>query len=317
MGEFDLIARYFARSTPGAILGPGDDGALVQPGPGLELAVTTDMLVEGTHFLPGTDPRDLGWKTLAVNLSDLAAMGARPRWGLLALSLPSADEAWLAAFAEGLHACAREFDVDLIGGDTTRGPLNLCVTAIGEVPAGQALRRNGAREGDDIWISGQPGLAALGLAQLQGRLDLPPRWQPLCIKRLQAPRPRVQLGQALRLLAHAAIDVSDGLLADLGHIARSSNLQARLILNQLPHLPAGVDRATALDALLAGGDDYELCFTAPASQRLALGCLATDLDVPLWRIGRMEAANPLGAVLLMDADGQVIPWDRQGYDHFA
>ncbi|WP_303784280.1 thiamine-phosphate kinase [Azovibrio restrictus] len=317
MGEFDLIARYFARSTPGAILGPGDDGALVQPGPGLELAVTTDMLVEGTHFLPGTDPRDLGWKTLAVNLSDLAAMGARPRWGLLALSLPSADEAWLAAFAEGLHACAREFDVDLIGGDTTRGPLNLCVTAIGEVPAGQALRRNGAREGDDIWISGQPGLAALGLAQLQGRLDLPPRWQPLCIKRLQAPRPRVQLGQALRLLAHAAIDVSDGLLADLGHIARSSNLQARLILNQLPHLPAGVDRAAALDALLAGGDDYELCFTAPASQRLALGCLATDLDVPLWRIGRMEAANPLGAVLLMDADGQVIPWDRQGYDHFA
>ncbi len=317
MGEFDLIARDFARSTPGAILGPGDDGALVQPGPGLELAVTTDMLVEGTHFLPGTDPRDLGWKTLAVNLSDLAAMGARPRWGLLALSLPSADEAWLAAFAEGLHACAREFDVDLIGGDTTRGPLNLCVTAIGEVPAGQALRRNGAREGDDIWISGQPGLAALGLAQLQGRLDLPPRWQPLCIKRLQAPRPRVQLGQALRLLAHAAIDVSDGLLADLGHIARSSNLQARLILNQLPHLPAGVDRATALDALLAGGDDYELCFTAPASQRLALGCLATDLDVPLWRIGRMEAANPLGAVLLMDADGQVIPWDRQGYDHFA
>lgn len=317
MGEFDLIARYFARSTPGARLGPGDDCALVEPGPGLELAVTTDMLVEGTHFLPGTDPHDLGWKTLAVNLSDLAAMGARPRWVLLALSLPAADEAWLAAFAEGLHACAREFGVDLIGGDTTCGPLNLCVTAIGEVPAGQALRRSGAREGDDIWISGQPGLAALGLAQLQGRLELPPRWRPLCIKRLQAPRPRVQLGQALRPLAHAAIDVSDGLLADLGHIARASNLQARLILNQLPHLPAGVDRAAALDALLAGGDDYELCFTAPASQRLALGCIATDLDVPLWRIGRMEATNPLGAVLLMDADGQVIPRERQGYDHFA
>ncbi len=317
MGEFDLIARYFSRNTPGAVLGPGDDCALVQPGPGLELAVTTDMLVEGTHFLPGTDPRDLGWKTLAVNLSDLAAMGARPRWVLLALSLPAADETWLAAFAEGLHACARESGVDLIGGDTTRGPLNLCVTAIGEVPAGQALRRSGAREGDDIWISGQPGLAALGLAQLQGRLELPPRWRPLCIKRLQAPRPRVRLGQALRPLAHAAIDVSDGLLADLGHIARASKLQARLILNQLPHLPEGVDRATALDALLAGGDDYELCFTAPASQRLALGCIATDLDVPLWRIGRMEAANPLGAVLLMDADGQVIPWERQGYDHFA
>lgn len=317
MGEFDLIARYFSRNTPGAVLGPGDDCALVQPSPGLELAVTTDMLVEGTHFLPGTDPRDLGWKTLAVNLSDLAAMGARPRWVLLAFSLPAADETWLAAFAEGLHACASEFGVDLIGGDTTRGPLNLCVTAIGEVPAGQALRRSGAREGDDIWISGQPGLAALGLAQLQGRLELPARWQALCIKRLQAPRPRVQLGQALRPLAHAAIDVSDGLLADLGHIARASNLQAQLILNQLPHLPEGVDRAAAMDALLAGGDDYELCFTAPASQRLALGCTAADLDIPLWRIGKMEAANPLGEVLLMDTDGQVIPWERQGYDHFA
>ena len=320
MGEFDLIARHFARATPQALLGPGDDCALVRPEPGMEQAITTDMLVEGTHFLPGTDPRDLGWKTLAVNLSDLAAMGARPRWVLLALSLPAADETWLAAFAEGLHGCAREFGVDLIGGDTTRGPLNLCVTAIGEVPAGQALRRDGAQAGDDIWISGQPGLAALGLAQLQGRLQLPAAWQTLCIKRLQAPRPRVQLGLALRPLAHAAIDISDGLLADLGHVARRSGLQARLALNQLPRLPEGVDRATALDALLAGGDDYELCFTAPSSQRLALGCIAADLDIPLWRIGKMEAAeasaDATGPVLLLDPDGQVIEWARLGYDHF-
>jgi len=189
LGEFDLIARYFARATPQAVLGPGDDCALVQPAAGMDLALTTDLLVEGTHFLPGTDPHDLGWKTLAVNLSDLAAMGARPRWALLALCLPAAEEAWLAAFAGGFHACAREFGVDLIGGDTTRGPLNLCVTAIGEVPAGQALRRSGAKAGDDIWISGQPGLAALGLTHLQGGLELPPRWQARCIERLQAPGP--------------------------------------------------------------------------------------------------------------------------------
>ena len=162
--EFDLIRRHFTRPTPHAVLGPGDDCALVRPSTGCELAVTSDMLVEGTHFLPATDPRRLGWKTLAVNLSDLAAMGARPRWVLLAGSLPEADEAWLAAFADGLFACAKRYAVDLIGGDTTRGPLNLCVTALGEVPAGKALRRDGARPGDDLWISGHPGLAALGLA---------------------------------------------------------------------------------------------------------------------------------------------------------
>ncbi len=317
MGEFDLIARHFARPTPQALLGPGDDCALVQPSPGYELAVTTDMLVEGTHFLAGTDPRDLGWKTLAVNLSDLAAMGAKPRWVLLAGSLPAADEAWLAPFAEGFHACAQAFGVDLIGGDTTRGPLNLCVTAMGEVPAGQALRRSGACLHDDIWISGHVGLANLGLHQLLGQLELPQRWQRLCIKRLQAPQPRIALGLALRSLAHAAIDISDGLLADLGHVARASGLQARVVLNQLPHLPEGVARAEALDALLAGGDDYELCFTAPTSQRLALGCTAADLDLPLWRIGYMDAASPVGDVLLLGPDEEVIEWSRQGYDHFS
>ena len=171
--EFDLIARYFARPTPQAVLGPGDDCALLAPSPGMELAITTDMLVAGTHFFADTDPTQLGWKTLAVNLSDLAAMGAKPRWVLLAGSLPEANEAWLSAFAEGLFACAKRYAVDLIGGDTTRGPLNLCVTALGEVPAGKALRRDGARPGDDLWISGHPGLAALGLAQLQNKTDLP------------------------------------------------------------------------------------------------------------------------------------------------
>ncbi|MBN9424252.1 MAG: thiamine-phosphate kinase, partial [Candidatus Accumulibacter sp.] len=184
-GEFDLIARYFARPTPSAVLGPGDDCALLAPAPGMELAVTTDMLVVGTHFFADTDPRQLGWKTLAVNVSDLAAMGAVPRWALLAGSLPSADEDWLAAFADGLFACAKRYGVELVGGDTTRGPLNLCVTALGEVPAGRALRRDGARVGDDVWVSGQPGLAALGLAQLRGQADLPAALKTRCLAALQ------------------------------------------------------------------------------------------------------------------------------------
>jgi thiamine-monophosphate kinase len=320
MGEFDLIARYFCRDTPQTMLGPGDDGALIQPSPGMELAVTTDMLVSGVHFLPDTDPHDLGWKTLAVNLSDLAAMGAQPRWALLAGSLPAADETWLAPFAAGFHACAETFHVDLIGGDTTCGPLNLCVTAIGELPAGYALRRDGAKDGDDIWISGQVGLAALGLRCLQGRLNLPEPLRRLCVKRLQAPQPRVGLGLALRFLAHAAIDISDGLLADLGHIARRSGLEACLTLDRFPRLPKGADRAEALEAFLSGGDDYELCFTASPENRFSLGRVAADLDLPLWRVGSLFAASDatlVGHVRLLGPDGENIEWKNRGYDHFC
>ncbi|MDR2839322.1 MAG: thiamine-phosphate kinase, partial [Azonexus sp.] len=236
VSEFALIDRYFARParSAGVALGPGDDCALLQPTPGKQLAVTTDMLVEGTHFLPATNPQNLGWKTLAVNLSDLAAMGAEPRWVTLAGALPTADENWLAAFAEGFFACAGQYGVALIGGDTTRGPLNLCVTAFGEVDPGRALRRDGSRVGDEIWVSGRPGLAALGLAQLQGRIALPEPWPRLCVTALEKPQPRVALGQALTGVASAAIDVSDGLLADLGHIARRSGCAAALQLTQLP-----------------------------------------------------------------------------------
>ncbi|MBS1229091.1 MAG: thiamine-monophosphate kinase [Proteobacteria bacterium] len=315
--EFDLIARYFARPTPQAVLGPGDDCALLAPSPGMELAITTDMLVAGTHFLPGTDARQLGWKTLAVNLSDLAAMGAKPRWVLLAGSLPEADENWLAAFADGLFACAKRYGVDLVGGDTTRGPLNLCLTALGEVPAGSALRRDGARVGDDVWVSGQPGLAALGLAQLQRRTQLPEPLASRCIAALQKPTPRVELGLALRQgsLAHAAIDVSDGLLADLGHIAERSAVTAELFENQLPRLPAGADPLLARHCQLAGGDDYELVFTAAADQRHQLAELAAQLDLPLWRIGRIIEGN--GVVHLLDESGQALPLADKGFDHFA
>jgi thiamine-monophosphate kinase len=315
--EFDLIARYFARPTPQAILGPGDDCALLAPSPGMELAITTDMLVAGVHFLPDTDPQQLGWKTLAVNLSDLAAMGARPRWALLAGSLPEADEQWIAAFAAGLFACAKRYGVDLVGGDTTRGPLNLCITALGEVPAGKALRRDGAREGDDLWVSGQPGLAALGLAQLQGQTQLPAALASRCISALQRPLPRIELGLALQGegLANAAIDVSDGLLADLGHILERSGVAAEVFGTQLPYLPPGADPVLARQCQLAGGDDYELVFTAAPAKRLELAELAARLDLPLWRFGRIIAGTA-GELSLLDENDQPLPIDRKGFDHF-
>ena len=319
--EFDLIARFFARPTPQAILGPGDDCALVAPSPGMELAITTDMLVDGTHFLPDTDPRRLGWKTLAVNVSDLAAMGAQPRWVLLAGSLPDADEEWLAAFADGLFACARRFGVDLIGGDTTRGPRNFCITALVELPVGTALRRDRARAGDDIWVSGQPGLAALGLAALCNQCVLPEQFGKRCRAALEQPLPRVELGLALRTraLAHAAIDVSDGLLADLGHIATRSQLRLEVSTLQLPHLPTGVDPQLAQRCQLAGGDDYELAFTAAPENRPALAALAAQLDLPLWRIGsvRAQSAGELPGIDLLDADAQPLPLNHLGFDHFA
>lgn len=317
--EFDLIARHFIKKTPSTVLGPGDDCALIQPTPGKQLAVTTDMLVAGTHFLVNTDPARLGWKALAVNLSDLAAMGAAPRWATLAGSLPEADETWITPFARGFFACATAFSIDIIGGDTTRGPLNVCITAIGEIEPGHALCRHGAQAGDDLWVSGQPGLAALGLAHLQGRTQLPEPWPCLCQMALEKPQPRIALGLGLIDIASAAIDISDGLLADLGHIAKRSQLQAHVHLTQLPHLPKGVERALALDCQLAGGDDYELCFTAPASQRPALAALAARLELPLWRIGEMAAAaeGEAGKVSLLDPEGQIIPVTHRGFDHFV
>lgn len=321
MNEFGLIKRYFTRPTPQAILGPGDDCALFAPTPGMELAVTTDMLVAGTHFFPDTEPNQLGWKTLAVNLSDLAAMGAKPRWALLAGALPDADELWLGHFSAGIFACAQHYGVDLIGGDTTRGPLNLCVTAFGEIPAGRALRRDAACAGDDVWVSGEPGLAALGLAQLQGKVSLHGALADACRTALQKPVPRIELGLALREqgLARSAIDISDGLMADLGHILERSQLAAELELSLLPSLPAGVDPRLARDCQLAGGDDYELVFTAASDKRQAIAELAAALGLPIWRCGRVSIGTA-GALTLRDAQGHVLPIDDnspRGFDHFG
>jgi thiamine-monophosphate kinase len=316
MSEFDLIQRYFTRTTPGAVLGVGDDAALLRVGNGMELAVSADMLVSGTHFLPDADPFLLGHKTLAVNLSDLAAMGAQPRWATLALSLPQADEAWLQKFSEGFFALADRHGVELIGGDTTRGPLNLCVTIMGEVPQGAALRRNGARPGDDIWVSGRLGDAALALAHLQGKVQLSFADFSSCALALHQPTPRIELGLALRGVAHSAIDVSDGLLADLGHILECSKQGAEIQFDVLPvssSLRPYLMQTMGSSFALAGGDDYELCFTASVKQRSAVEDMSHRMNLPLTRIGAIVACS---GCIVRAADGSIINIEESGYDHF-
>jgi thiamine-monophosphate kinase len=317
--EFALIERYFSRPTTNTLLGVGDDAAIVRPSPGMELLVSTDMLVAGTHFLADTDPESLGWKVLAVNVSDIAAMGAQPRWALLAAALPAATEPWLAAFSEGFFACATEFGIDVIGGDTTRGPGNFCVTIFGEAPPGQSLLRSGARPGDEVWVSGLPGRAALGLAHLQGRCVLPESIRGDCIAALHRPQPRVALGLALRGLASAAIDVSDGLLADLGHILERSGVSATVRLDCLPQtilVANGDDEALALDCLLAGGDDYELAFTAAAARQRQIKQLDKLLGLALTCIGNVTEGES-GLLSLIDASGRPVAVAKRGYDHFG
>ena len=315
--EFDLIRRHFTRTPRHTVLAVGDDAALLQPRAGMQLAVSTDMLVAGTHFFADTDACDLGWKALAVNVSDLAAMGAEPRWAFLALALPAPDEDWIAAFAEGFFACAERFGVDLAGGDTTRGPLTLSVTIAGEVPPGSAITRTGAQAGDELWVSGQPGLAALGLAALRGEATLAGAARTRCLQALQRPQPRVGLGKALRGIASAMLDVSDGLLGDLGHILDGSQVGAIL---EAGALPTAALRATATPeatwhrCLLAGGDDYELLFSAPPERRGQVEALSQALHLPLHRIGTL---NPeAGTLKLREHDGTLVHLTRSGYDHF-
>lgn len=311
--EFDLIARYFTRPTRSAALGVGDDAALIRPAPGMELAISADMLVAGRHFLPDADPEKLGRKVLAVNLSDLAAMGAQPRWALLSLALPTADEGWLAAFSRGFLGQAERHGVELVGGDTTRGPLNLSVTILGEVETDKALRRSAARPGDDVWVSGELGAAALGLRHLLGEIALPAPAAAACLARLHDPVPRVALGRALLGLANAAIDISDGLLADLGHILERSGVGARIELDAVPAAEALRSHPKLLPSCaLAGGDDYELCFTAPVEQRERISTLSGKPG--LTRIGTITAEAGLEVV---DGRGQPVTLPAAGYDHFG
>ena len=322
LSEFDLIARFFTRPPRSAAvpLGVGDDAALIVPATGCELAVSTDMLVEGRHFLAGADAGRLGHKTLAVNLSDLAAMGATPRQALLALALPECDHDWLAAFAGGFFALADAHGVDLVGGDTTRGPLNLCVTVIGEVASGTALTRGAARPGDDIYVSGEIGAAALAVAATGGRIALAADELDACRDRLDRPTPRVALGNALRGIAAAAIDLSDGLTGDLGHIGERSGCGARIDLSRLPAAAPvaarlhGPHRDLALTCLLAGGDDYELCFTARNRERERIAALARELGLPLTRIGKI---TPERGLVVRDEAGAPLAVLPRAFDHFA
>lgn len=318
--EFDLIARIRSRARPrdDVVAGIGDDAAMLQPAAGHELVVTTDVLNAGVHFLASDAPADIGWKALAVNLSDLAAMGAAPAWCTLSLTLPEADAAWCEAMLDGFFELADAHGVALVGGDTTRGPLALGVTAMGQVAAGRALRRGAARPGDDVWASGTLGDAAAALAQGQGAGDV----DAFLRGRLRRPTPRIVLGAALGGLAHACIDLSDGLVSDLGHVCTASGVAADVRLDALPASPA-LRAATADDATrwtwqVAGGDDYELCFTAPAAAREAIDAAAAGAGVPVTRIGAIiEARNGGPGIRLLDSSGRSWQPARTGYQHFA
>jgi thiamine-monophosphate kinase len=322
LSEFDVIRRFFTHRAAGAALGVGDDAALLRLRAGMELAVSADMLIENRHFLAGADPALLGHKALAVNLSDMAAMGATPRWATLALALPKVDVRWLGAFAGGFMKLARRHRVDLVGGDTTRGPLSMCVQIMGEVPEGRALRRDGAKVGDEIWVSGLLGSAALGLAAINGRVRVPPRERAALEQRLHAPQPRIALGIALRGIARSAIDISDGLLADLGHICERSGVAAVLNWEALPATPFVRSMAQQTDvaarAILAGGDDYELCFTAPRTRRSDVIAAAERARTNVMVVGRIvPRARRAPHIQVLDSIGKPMRLRWRGYDHFG
>jgi thiamine-monophosphate kinase len=317
--EFNLIARYFTRPAKRAVLGIGDDCALIKVATGCELAISTDTLVEGIHFFADANAEKLGHKSLAVNLSDLAAMGAMPRYVTLALTLPSIDDAWLAAFSCGFFSLADEFDVELIGGDTTRGPLSITLTVMGEIEAGRALRRDGAAAGDDIWVSGTLGGAALALMHMQQKIQLQPPIFSRAEDRLHRPQPRIALGQILLGVASAAIDISDGLVADLNHICERSKLSAIIERHNLPLASALMSVSADLrdECALSGGDDYELCFTAPVAARAAIEIAGAKCGVAVTRVGSMKTIDPNQLVKVIDESGQDVSPQKSGYDHFA
>jgi thiamine-monophosphate kinase len=333
LGEFDLIQRFFKTqselmlaSSPGSVtLGIGDDCALLKTDPTEAIAITSDMLVSGRHFLADANPEWLGWKALAVNLSDLAAMGARPLGFTLALALPEANPTWLEAFSKGLFAIANQYSCPLIGGDTTAGPLNICITALGGIPKEKAIRRSGALEGDDIWVSGSVGDARLTLAALRHEIELPKDDLENIQARMHQPTPRVNLGIALRGIANSALDISDGLLGDLRHILKQSDKDAEIFLDQLPKSDTLRKQSKEIQNRYAasGGDDYELCFTAPIGMRGVIAKISADLNLPLTQIGNIQAMqhstpeikliNSAGAALNSSEASQLL----QSFDHFA
>lgn len=318
-GEFSLIKKYFLTpSIPNeVVLGIGDDCAIVSVPEGEQLAITTDTLVEGVHFPPGTAAEDIGYKSVAVNLSDLAAMGARPAWLTLALSLPQQDDGWLSAFSQSFLAAAGRYDARLIGGDTTQGPLGITVQALGRVTPNKVMRRDAANPGDAVYVSGTLGDAAAGLKilGLGGPRDDNQAW---LVERLNRPEPRVQLGMRVADYCRCAIDISDGLAADLGHILEASRCGATVHLNRLPLSRRLVDYSMGRDAVdwnrvLTGGDDYELCLVVAPDYEDRLMSLAGELALPLARIGVIEAHPGLD---IIDEDGSKFLLESSGYEHF-
>ncbi len=315
LSEFDLIAHYFTKPVTNAFLGVGDDCALLQLEPGTQLAISTDMLVSGRHFFPDTNPWQLGHKSLAVNLSDLAAMGARPVAFTLALALPKADETWLKPFSEGLFSLANAYQCELIGGDTTKGPLNICITVFGQVPLGQAIRRDGAQPGDDIWVSGSLGNARLALAHCRHEITLSENEFKQIAPCLHMPTPQVTLGIALRTIATAALDLSDGLSGDLTHILDASKVGATLNVDALPvsAILAKQPKDVQMLCALGGGDDYELCFTAPVSKRHQVLDVSRKTSIPVTRIGSIEQ---IPGLRLRNKQGDLLSFSLRSFDHF-
>jgi thiamine-monophosphate kinase len=315
LGEFELIERFFTRPSRRALLGVGDDCALLAPAAGMQLAVSTDMLVEGRHFLSTVAPERLGHKALAVNLSDLAACGARPLAFTLALALPESNAAFLEKFARGLHAIADRHDCELVGGDTTRGPLTISIAVFGEVPAGTALLRSGAKPGDELYVSGTLGDARLALEIFRGNVAVSGEALARLRRAMEEPEPRLALGVALRGVATSAIDVSDGLAGDLGHILRRSGVGAVVDVDALPHSAdlAAQPEEWRRECLLAGGDDYELVFSAPVERRAAVAEASVRSGTPVTRIGRIE---PGSSLRFTDAAGRAVVGPAASFDHF-
>jgi thiamine-monophosphate kinase len=328
MTEFELIEKFFTRPTPHALVGNGDDAAIIAPSEGAAFVVTTDSMIEGRHFLPTLDPWKLGRRIAQINLSDLAAMGAVPKFATLALTLPRIDEAWIARLAEGLWSALDEHEIELVGGNTTRGQLALSMTAFGEVPVvdgkAMALVRSGVQVGDELWVSGELGDAGWALACMTGDVNASATREQ--IAKYEAPTARVALGIALREIATSCIDVSDGLLSEANHLARASNVAIDIEFAHIPTslgdaLSNAAHRARATHCLLATGDAYELLFTAPESRHDDIEALLRLQKLPGACIGRVRAYEPATRVRervqVLDSTGRIIEFASKGWDHFA
>ena len=311
--EFEIIERYFKKKMKQTALGVGDDAAMIHVRNNYQLAISSDMLIENIHFLKNTNPSHLGWKSLAVNLSDIAAMGAIPKWATLSISLPKINHTWLKKFSKGFFKCADKFGIDLIGGDTTKGPLSISITIMGESKKDEALLRSGAKINDDIWVTGQLGLASMGLANLQGQLKLPPRIKMKCIRALEIPTPKTFLGSYLSRYANSCIDISDGLIQDLKHILKASKVGASLLLNDIP-CEKFIHTSKQYQFVLNGGDDYELLFTAAKKNRPFIKKIAKKTNTPVTMIGNITKKKALN---VLSEQGKSIKFNPKGFDHFA